>query len=134
MYDATGDLVHKWKRARVKGNIDCFLGKEDLSSIATVLHGHLNPFATISGVCQGCVADLNLFNVAVDFWTNRAVEQCPNLGTDKHFKFQDLDADNVALNRCLQLAHSIFGQLTKVWSSDKIRITNEHPSSPTIWI
>lgn len=106
MYDATQDLVDDWRKARAKGNTDCFLGKEDLSSIATVLHGHLDPFATISGVFQGCVTDSNLFNVAVDFSAYRAVEKCPNC--------------------CLQRAHSIFGELTKVWSSSKIRISNKH--------
>lgn len=38
MCDATQDLVDKWRRARIKGKIDCFLGEEDLSSSATVLH------------------------------------------------------------------------------------------------
>lgn len=56
----------------------------------------MDPFATTSSVHQGCAAVPILFSVAADFWMNRAVKRCPNLGTYDGYKLQDLDyADNV---------------------------------------
>ena len=55
-------------------------------------------FPTTSGVRQGCVLAPNLFNIAIDYWLIRAFNRCPDLGSNFHHQFTDLDyADDIVL-------------------------------------
>ena len=57
-----------------------------------------DPFTTKSGVRQGCVAAPNLFNVAVDYWVNNALEHSHNFGVDYNTHITDLCyADDVVV-------------------------------------
>ena len=55
-------------------------------------------FPTISGVRQGCVAALHLFNTAVDFWLKETLDRCPDLGVSLHQQVTDICyADDVVI-------------------------------------
>lgn len=44
-----------------------------------------DPFLTTYGVQKCCLATLNLYNVAVDYWLNSMMEHSPDFSIKYHF-------------------------------------------------
>lgn len=82
-----------------------------------------------------------MFNVAVDYWLNKTIERCPNLGVDFHSTFTDLcyADDVVILSSILDIlteSLSILGEeasplgLTVNWTKTKIQSLSDFCEPP----